>query len=315
MYSYEYGTINALLNVAGIPHKRVGNRYMGVCPVCGGGYKTPCCSYSPEKNVWKCFSCGESGGVRKLQDYLNVDIGLSNFVSAKSTREMSYEPADITESVKDFITRNPDPDSLKFLKNRGLDHQKIVKFIRFLSPKKKWYYQNGFRLGIPSFDREGRTRNLKIRNVFPEDVRKRKLEKDFKVISWKGGENYSIGLNWLTDSMEFCLIVEGEMDFLTVKQIDSEFPVIGLPSVNYRFKDELSHLPHKIVLLLDNDESGKYHSQRLKKELEDKGKKVKIMSYPKEKDFNDLFLANPEEAKKLLHEVKRLFRKRFLGIF
>ncbi len=308
---YEYGFIQTILDIAGIPYKKVGtNRVMGICPVCGGGHRTPCASYLLDKNIWKCFSCGAGGTVRKLKEVLNLNINEKNYVV--SVQEEVYKPADITEDVKPFITRKPDKESLQYLESRGVDYQKIAKFVRFISPKKKWHYRNGFRLTIPAFDKEGRTRNVKIRNVFSEEERK-KLEIEMKVISWKGGENYSIGLNWIPEDSDFVLIVEGEMDFLSVKGIDPEFPVLGLPSANYRFKDELKYLPKKVILLLDNDEAGEVHSFRLNKELEENGFKVKVMNYPDNvKDFNDLLLENPQSAKELLEKVKKAFRKKFV---
>jgi len=154
MYQYEYGTILSLLDIAGIPHKRVGNRHMGVCPVCGNGYRTPCCSYSLEKNLWKCFSCGEGGGIKKLKEYLNLNVNLKNFVSGVKAQE-TYKPSNITESVKPYVSKKPDKESLQYLKSRRIDYQRVAKFVRFISPKKKWHFQNGYRLLIPSFDKEG----------------------------------------------------------------------------------------------------------------------------------------------------------------
>ena len=292
------GSILELLDVAGVPYKQIGNSYLGVCPVCGGGHRTPCCSYSPEKNVWHCFSCGEGGGIKKLKEVLNVNVSLKNFIARVKT--YVYKPSDITNEIKPYVYRKPDRESIEYLKNRGIDYQKVKRFIRFMTSKKKWHYTNGFRLLIPSFDKEGRTRNVKIRNVFPEEKRK-ELGIEMKVISWKGGENYMIGMNWLPENADFVLIVEGEMDFLTVKSIDPDFPVIALPSANYRFKDELNCLPKKVFLLLDNDEAGEVHSFRLEQELKDKGFEVKVSRYPEKiKDFNELLQKDSKSAEKLL---------------
>ncbi len=308
MSYYEYGTILGLLELAGIPVKKVGvNRVMGVCPICYGGHKTPCCSYLLDKNVWKCFSCGNGGGIKKLKEVLNLNVSLNNFVTGKVNKV--YNPSDITQEIKPFITRQLDNESMNFLKKREINLTKISRFVRFISPKKRWYYQKGFRLAVPSFDKDGRTRNVKIRNVFTEEKRK-ELDIDIKVISWKGGENYSIGLNWIPENADFILIVEGEIDFLSVKSIDPKFPVIGIPSANYRFKDEQKWFPKNVFVLLDNDQTGEYHSQRLKSELTDSGFNVNVLRYPKVKDFNELLLLDKEMAERLLLSVKKKIKKR-----
>jgi len=295
MYQYEYGTIKSLLDIAGIPYKKVGqHRVMGVCPVCNGGHRTPCASYLLDKNIWKCFSCGAGGGIGKLKEYLNLNVNLKNFVTGEAGK--NAEIKNVTESIKPFVTKKPDKASISYFENRGIDWEKVKKFVRFLSPS-HYLWKKGYRILVPAFDKEGRTRNVKLRNVFPEVNQ--------KVISWKGGENYSIGLNWLPNNAEFVLVVEGEIDFLTVKLIDPEFPVIAVPSANYRFKDELKYLPEKVVVLLDNDESGRYHSERLAKELKEEGRNVEILQYPEEKDMNDLWLKNPEKAVEFLKEIQK----------
>ena len=302
---YSYGAILSILDQAGIYYKRIGKQYMGVCPVCGRGHRTPCCSYS-EENLWYCFSCGSGGGIKALKEALKLNVDLKKFtVSGVQIKKEIKKEVDLTCSVKLYLSEKPDVESIRWLENRRIDYEKVKDFIKFITPKKSWHYKNGFRIAIPSIDKKGRMRNVKIRNVFDEEKRKN-LEIGMKVISWKGGENYIIGLNFIPDDADFVLIVEGEMDFLSVKSLDKYFPVIAVPSANYKFKDELQYLPKKIFLLLDNDEVGKRHSERLKNELEEKNFKVRIESYPKGiKDFNDLLMLDKKKAFEKLLKVKK----------
>ena len=52
--------------------KRVGSRYMGLCPFPGHNEKTPSFSVSQDKQLYHCFGCGESGNIFT---YLQVKKG------------------------------------------------------------------------------------------------------------------------------------------------------------------------------------------------------------------------------------------------
>lgn len=51
----------------GIKMKKTGARYIGPCPVCGGGHRTPCANiYHRDKSRLHCFSCGFHGDAADL---------------------------------------------------------------------------------------------------------------------------------------------------------------------------------------------------------------------------------------------------------
>ena len=58
--------------------KRVGTRYMGLCPFPGHNEKTPSFSVSQDKQLYHCFGCGEAGNIFT---YLQVRRGL-HFIEA-----------------------------------------------------------------------------------------------------------------------------------------------------------------------------------------------------------------------------------------
>lgn len=70
------GLILKLLDKAGWQYKKIGNVYMGACPVCNRGFKSPNTKFNTDTNSFKCFnnSCGSSGGLKTLSEYLNVDF-------------------------------------------------------------------------------------------------------------------------------------------------------------------------------------------------------------------------------------------------
>ena len=61
--------------------KHVGNRYMGLCPFPAHNEKTPSFSVSPDRQLYHCFGCGQSGNIFT---YLQVRRGM-HFMEAVKT--------------------------------------------------------------------------------------------------------------------------------------------------------------------------------------------------------------------------------------
>jgi DNA primase len=68
------GTILNLLDYAGWKYKKIGSKYMGACPACNRGHNTPNTVFNTDTNSFKCFNCGESGGLKKIAELLGVDF-------------------------------------------------------------------------------------------------------------------------------------------------------------------------------------------------------------------------------------------------
>lgn len=122
--------------------KRSGRNYLGLCPF--HNEKTPSFSVSRDKQIYKCFGCGEAGNVitfimksqnlnfleaiELLADRVNIDIDLSkNKNNRKSTFENLYK-LNVEAARYFFYSLNKNKSAKSYLLNRGITEHTIIKF-------------------------------------------------------------------------------------------------------------------------------------------------------------------------------------------
>ena len=137
---------NNIVDVIGeyinLEHK--GKNFFGVCPFHDD--HSPSMSVSPEKNIFKCFSCGASGNsITFLMDYLGIEFkealkiladnaGIvldSNFTKKKVNSEFEelYKINDLVVSLfKNNLASTKGKEAREYLKKRGLDEETIKYF-------------------------------------------------------------------------------------------------------------------------------------------------------------------------------------------
>lgn len=137
---------NNIVDVIGeyinLEHK--GKNYFGVCPFHDD--HSPSMSVSPEKNIFKCFSCGASGNsITFLMDYLGIDfkealkmladrsgIILDNSFTKKKVNSEFEELYKINELAvfifKNNLASSNGKEAREYLKKRGLDEETIKYF-------------------------------------------------------------------------------------------------------------------------------------------------------------------------------------------
>ena len=125
--------------------KKSGGNYWGCCPF--HNEKTPSFSVSPNKQIYKCFGCGEGGdvinfvmrienldfmdAVKLLADRCGIEINTQVDESTKERIEKSKKFQDIHVEAARFYfsnlikTKNP---GYEYLRKRGLDDKIIKKF-------------------------------------------------------------------------------------------------------------------------------------------------------------------------------------------
>ncbi|MCL2323861.1 MAG: DNA primase [Oscillospiraceae bacterium] len=119
--------------------KKVGRNYVGLCPF--HHEKTPSFTVSTDKQLYKCFGCGESGNVFSFimkiknvpfQDSLkilaeNKNIDLEFNKSGKNNR---YTLETINKEAAKFFYNNlkSNKEALNYLKNRGIEAKTFVHF-------------------------------------------------------------------------------------------------------------------------------------------------------------------------------------------
>lgn len=123
--------------------KRSGRNYMGLCPFHND--KTPSFSVSQDKQIYKCFSCGEAGSVitflmkskkltfmeaiKVLADKANIPLNLENGEknSTAIKKELMYKIN--TEAARFFFSNLfKSRDVMNYFQNRGLSSKTIKSF-------------------------------------------------------------------------------------------------------------------------------------------------------------------------------------------
>ncbi|MFL0195833.1 DNA primase [Clostridium sp. WILCCON 0269] len=122
--------------------KRSGKNYLGLCPF--HHEKTPSFSVSRDKQIYKCFGCGEAGNVvtfimksqnlnfleaiKLLADRVNIDIDLNaNESNRKNTFENLYK-LNVEAARYFFNCLNKDRRAKSYLLNRGITEHTITRF-------------------------------------------------------------------------------------------------------------------------------------------------------------------------------------------
>ncbi len=139
-----------------IPLTQKGKNYFGVCPFHED--HSPSMSVSPEKQIYKCFSCGATGNVFTfVENYLNVNfseavqivaqtVGIPIHINVSTKKEVKFkEEYELMDFVLKFYQNNLNSDaSLKakeYLKERGIGEEIIKDFSIGLSLDKNMLYQ------------------------------------------------------------------------------------------------------------------------------------------------------------------------------
>ncbi|MFX0549200.1 DNA primase [Hathewaya histolytica] len=121
--------------------KRAGRNYIGLCPF--HHEKTPSFTVSQDKQIFKCFGCGEAGNVitflmktknlsfpeacEVLADRANIQISFSNGGEVKNTNKKLYDIN--VESARYFFQNlKNNKRIISYLNERGLSGKTIAKF-------------------------------------------------------------------------------------------------------------------------------------------------------------------------------------------
>ena len=138
--------------------KKTGRNYQGLCPF--HGEKTPSFVVTPDKQIFKCFGCGEGGDVLTFLMKINnqtfneviqeqaVALGIElpkfdvkNAQVHKAERERLYDAMEL--AVKYFKNNlQTNQKALEYLEKRGINEVAIGKFSLGLAPKGNFELKN-----------------------------------------------------------------------------------------------------------------------------------------------------------------------------
>lgn len=317
--------------------KKVGKYYAGLCPF--HSETKPSFYVSPERQIFKCFGCGEGGNVitflmkienlsfKEVLEKLREDYGLEIDKEIKPTfsskiLEINYVALKFfKQKLKDYS------EAKNYLLQRGLTEKTLNDFELGYSPGgtslRDYLYAQGYSLeeiksaGLlddNNFDRFQQRIIFPLRNergelvgftgrIFPEKEKAPKYLNTPETEVFKKSD-FLYGLFYAKDfifSSKEVLIVEGQMDFLLSFQngIKNIVAVSGSALTEAHLR-KIKKYTNNLVLAFDNDEAGFRASLRANLLAQKMGFEVYRLIYP-EKDLGDFFKNQRE-----IGELKRV---------
>lgn len=299
-----------------------GKQYICPFPDCRSGTGkngTPAFNIIPNTNEtrWKCHSCGRSGDIIDLYQELNE----TDFKTALNELKQqffgsSYTPIQINkaseETPKDFndFFSEAYQNAFKsnYLYNRGITS------IELITKFKIGYIPNWKPPKVPNAPPSPRviipTSNC---SYFARDTRQNNEldEKSKRYTKQKVGKTHIFNVNAIySETYNYCFVVEGEIDCLSVLQCG--YNCIGLGSTS--MIDSLLNLckiqpKTTLIFALDNDDRGKKAQKKVALFLERKIPCIAVNVSGEEKDPNDLLVKAPEQLKANLQKAVEQARK------
>ena len=216
----------------------------GICPLCSSdrkpkNQKAKCASYDWGRGLGTCHNCDKSFQLHTYQ--------------RKGASEKIYVRPDAQDAIRDVSTK-----AEEWFKSRGISKE-TLKALKVTE-------------GLEFMPQTGKTENTIQFNYYMGDqlinVKYRDGRKNFKL--YKGAEKVFYNINSIV-GYEYCIIVEGEMDALSLYEAGIE-NVISVPNGATLNSNNLDYLDNcidyfedkeKIIIAVDADEAG----QALQSEL------------------------------------------------
>lgn len=134
-----------------VPLSKKGKNFWGVCPFHGDS--NPSMSVSPEKQIYKCFSCGASGGIVNFYADIKkisfnkalVELGAKIGVIVEDVSTHKYTPqqqklinifSDATSYMQYMLTSEEGTIASQYVEKRGLTNRLIERFKIGYAPEK-----------------------------------------------------------------------------------------------------------------------------------------------------------------------------------
>lgn len=295
--------------------EKKGKKY--ICPLCGSGSGnngkgTPAFSIIPntDETQWKCHACGKSGDVIDLDRMRHGDefndavkrlqekYAAGSYVPKK--REKRIETPEQTDYTDFFLKANSQLSECDYLTKRGICEQ----------------LQNAFHIGyIPDWKHPNvPNAPTSPRIIIPtskysylaRDTRQHLTDKQKQYSKQKVGKMHILNASGLYRETEYCFVVEGEIDCLSVLQCG--FNCIGLGSANVIESKLLPMCRERkpdlvLIFALDNDKAGRLWEQKIT-EFQKLGIRCTCASVCGEcKDPNELLVKDPQQLTENLQKA------------
>ena len=304
--------------------RKSGRNFTGLCPF--HNEKTPSFSVSQEKQIYKCFGCGEA--VKYLANRANIPLEMNNGEKSKSAKKKDLLYRVNVEAAKFFFSNLMNNQNAKeYFLNRGIKEETIKKFglgfandswnsLMFYLRKKGINDTLLEEAGLISINKEKGSKYDRFRNrvIFPvfdyqgrvigfggrvlDDSKPKYLNSPETLVFQKGTNLY--GLNFALKhnmSERYFVIVEGYMDLISLHQYGITNVVASLgTALTINQARLLKRYADKVIISYDADMAGQMATLRGLEILRTAGFDVRVLNIPQGKDPDEYVRSNGKEA-------------------
>ena len=272
------------------------NQNQFVCPFCSSGlgtHQTGAFTVYPETNSYHCFACGVSGDIFNLYGELNKINDFKTILNELANKYKVYVPSDYTsrenknkDYTKFFAVAEQHLHETDYLTKRGISFDTQRKF------------HCGY---TPNFMYKGNQTTPAI--IIPTSNTSFMWRSTIENIKQKRGTAHILNTQALNN--EYCFVVEGEIDCMSVDECG--FSCIGLGSTS-NIRKIFNYDTSKTVLIIamDNDKAGCKATTELEKLC--KQNKLPYITAPQDvwgdcKDANELLVSDQQELIRQLNTL------------
>lgn len=270
--------------------------------------KDPSLSVNLEKGVFKCFGCGEQGGVVK---FIQLRYGLDK----KGALEKIKEEEGIKSDPESSSGRNPKSKTTKKPSHLTLDQVKLIhnQLLKNETALKTFQDKYGlFRETIEKYLIGYQNEHY----VIPMEIEPGKWTfKEHKGNQLKSGKVLLYPSNVIKEDLPFILVSEGEFKALLLNQMG--FPAVSGTGGANTWKREWNSLftNLNVILAYDNDEPGRQGALKVAEFIKGTARSVKVIQWPSfmdskdKKDVTDFFVTlgkTKEDFQRLIDSAKEI---------
>ena len=281
------------------------NQY--ICPLCNSGtgsHHSGAFTIYPDTNSYHCFACGANGDIFNLYGEINHINNFKTVVDELSAKYniFSYQPVTPNKKISKPVEPKQEKDYTNFFAVAE-QHLNQTDYLtkRGISPKIQQKFHCGY---VPNFMYKGNQTTSAV--IIPTSKGSYMWRSTTENIKQKRGTTHILNPSALKN--EYCFIVEGEIDCMSVDECG--FSCIGLGSTsNIRKIFDYDTSKTILIIALDNDKDGRRASVALANECDERSVPYIVAEgdvWGNYKDANELLI---EDRARLISSLKEHLKR------